>query len=160
MSVPETWEERRADEEAAARILVEGFTELGMTRIATQESVNKLSRAKMGAGRGRKLSPETRAKIAARKRGVRRKPYSAEHRRKISEAAKRRWGDPEFRPKYVESARGPRPRRYTPELAAEVYERYEEGTNTVDLAAQYGVSQSTITNWIARCRNSRLPAAA
>ena len=55
----------------------------------SEETKKKMSEAK----KGRTFSDETRRKICEMMKGKKRKPFTEEHRRKMSEAAKRRWAE-------------------------------------------------------------------
>lgn len=64
-----------------------GKSRLGSTHDVSEDTRNKIS----AALKGKKFSEERRARLAIALRGRKMPPCSEEHRRKLSEAAKRRW---------------------------------------------------------------------
>ena len=70
-------------------------------RKMSEETRQKLSALRKGKPR----SAEARAAISAGRMGIKRAPYSAEHRAKLADSNRARWADPEFRAWMMERRR-------------------------------------------------------
>lgn len=91
-----------------------------------------------GSSLGRVLSPETRAKIAASKVGLKMPPRSHEHRAKLSEAIKRRPANPERVAKMAATKRGVKlSHEHKAKVAAALQSSWDNGVRSRERSPEY-----------------------